>query len=133
MWKYVLSMIGVQMTLFFFAYYSCYDFVYPASKIASNLNTSLGWFIMAKWAFAAITLVPNCLVVLRIFIFMSTFLRKRCPTLLAWFALSIWLVLCVWICTWGVWLSWPLGELWHKYVWEHSCEGWSRPSPPSPG
>src|SRR2546423_11463644 len=124
MWKNTVPLLVVQAGLLLFAYYSCYDFVYPASKIASNINSSSGWFVMARWAFATITLVPNCIVGLKAFLLLPKSLPKGMPRSLKWIACIAWPTFCVWICTWGLWLSWPVGELWHKYVWDHVCDGW---------
>jgi hypothetical protein len=124
MWRNTFLLLSVQAVLLLFAYYSCYDFVYPASKTASIINSSSGWFVMGRWAFAAVSLVPNSMVGLKIFLLLPRKIPKRMTGTFKWSALILWLVFCVWVCTWGLWLSWPIGELWHKSVWEHGCQGW---------
>jgi hypothetical protein len=124
MWLDTFLLLSAQAVLLVFAYYSCYDFVYPASKTASIINSSSGWFIMGRWAFAAMSLVPNSIVTLKLFLLLPRKLPKWMSAPIKWSILLAWVSICGWLCTWGLWLTWPLGELWHKAVWNNACDSW---------
>lgn len=119
---FTIAIICTQVAQFLITFYYCYDYVYPGTKLSQRLN-DLEALSAIKWSLAFLLLPPNLFAATMLFRLASKTFDTRIR-FLAVSLLPIWFLLCVLVGTWGFWIAWPMGSIWHWKVWNDACNGW---------
>ena len=119
---FTIAIICTQVAQFLITYYYCYDYVYPGTKLSQSLN-DLEALTAIKWSLAFLLLPPNLFAAIMLFRLAIKTLDARIRFLVV-SLLPVWFLLCVLLGTWGFWIAWPVGSIWHRKVWNDACNGW---------
>ena len=111
--------IGIQFSVAVYAFYYCYEHVYPGSKIAAVIDVKYNVFHLFYWTFVVFASIFN-------FVICSWVYRCTTGPIKRWFPCYPFVatvIFCV-VGSWPLWVAALVELIWQNVVWNNACQGW---------